>query len=66
MPCGVADVAAVCGVSETTVYNYFTTTESLLLDRWDAPTASLRTAWPTPALRRCRPRWCYWPTSCAA
>jgi AcrR family transcriptional regulator len=29
----VADVAAACGVSEKTVYNYFPTKESLLLDR---------------------------------
>lgn len=39
----VAEVAAACGVSEKTVYNYFPTKESLLLDRWDSTMASLRT-----------------------
>jgi AcrR family transcriptional regulator len=37
----VADVAEACGVSEKTVYNYFPTKESLLLDRWDTTMASL-------------------------
>lgn len=40
----VAEVAEACGVSEKTVYNYFPTKESLLLDREDAMTASLRSA----------------------
>ena len=40
----VADVAAVCDVSEKTVFNYFPTKESLILDRLDATIASLRTA----------------------
>ena len=40
----VADVAAVCGVSEKTVFNYFPTKESLILDRLDTSIASLRTA----------------------
>jgi AcrR family transcriptional regulator len=39
----VADVAEACGVSEKTVFNYFPTKESLLLDRWDATMVSLRT-----------------------
>jgi AcrR family transcriptional regulator len=39
----VADVAEACGVSEKTVYNYFPTKESLLLDRWGTTMASLRT-----------------------
>jgi AcrR family transcriptional regulator len=38
----VSEVAAVCGVSEKTVYNYFSTKESLVLDRADATMASLR------------------------
>jgi AcrR family transcriptional regulator len=40
----VADVAEACGVSEKTVFNYFPTKESLVLDRLDATIASLRTA----------------------
>jgi AcrR family transcriptional regulator len=40
----VADVADACGVSEKTVFNYFPTKESLVLDRLDATIASLRTA----------------------
>jgi AcrR family transcriptional regulator len=39
----VSEVAEACGVSEKTVFNYFPTKESLLLDRWDATMASLRT-----------------------
>ncbi|HXL20732.1 MAG TPA: TetR family transcriptional regulator [Streptosporangiaceae bacterium] len=38
----VSEVAAACGVSEKTVFNYFPTKESLLLDRWDSTMASLR------------------------
>ena len=37
----VAEVAAACGVSEKTVFNYFPTKESLVLDRWDTTMASL-------------------------
>ena len=40
----VADVAAACGVSEKTVYNYFPTKESLLLDREDAMAESITMA----------------------
>ena len=40
----VADVAEACGVSEKTVFNYFPTKESLVLDRLKATIASLRTA----------------------
>ena len=40
----VSEVAAACGVSEKTVYNYFPTKESLLLDREDAMTAYVRAA----------------------
>jgi len=39
----VSDVAEACGVSEKTVFNYFPTKESLVLDRLDATMASLRT-----------------------
>ena len=38
----VADVAQACGVSEKTVYNYFPTKESLVLDRGEATLAALR------------------------
>jgi AcrR family transcriptional regulator len=40
----VTEIAEACGVSEKTVYNYFPTKESLILDRWDATMAALRTA----------------------
>src|SRR5471032_1960331 len=39
----VSEVAEACGVSEKTVFNYFPTKESLILDRWDATMAALRT-----------------------
>lgn len=39
----VSDVAEACGVSEKTVFNYFPSKESLILDRWDSTMASLRT-----------------------
>jgi AcrR family transcriptional regulator len=38
----VAEVAAVCNVSEKTVFNYFPTKESLILDRGDSTIAMLR------------------------
>jgi AcrR family transcriptional regulator len=38
----VTDIAAACHVSEKTVYNYFPTKESLILDRWDATARDLR------------------------
>jgi AcrR family transcriptional regulator len=37
----VAEVAQACGVSEKTVFNYFPTKESLVLDRWDTTRESL-------------------------
>jgi AcrR family transcriptional regulator len=38
----VSEVAAACGVSEKTVFNYFPTKESLILDRLESTMASLR------------------------
>ncbi|MCF7548649.1 TetR family transcriptional regulator [Pseudonocardia sp. WMMC193] len=40
----VADVAAACGVSEKTVFNYFPSKEALLLDRLEATPEALSTA----------------------
>src|SRR6476661_1866062 len=42
-PVRVAEVAEACGVSEKTVFNYFPTKESLLLDRLEATVSALRT-----------------------
>jgi AcrR family transcriptional regulator len=39
----VADVAEACGVSEKTVFNYFPTKESLVLDQLDTTMSALRT-----------------------
>jgi AcrR family transcriptional regulator len=39
----VVEIAEACGVSEKTVFNYFPTKESLLLDRFAATMAALRT-----------------------
>jgi AcrR family transcriptional regulator len=39
----VSEVAEACGVSESTVFNYFPTKESLVLDRLDATMDALRT-----------------------
>jgi len=44
----VSEVAAACGVSEKTVYNYFPTKESLLLDREDLMAETLRRALAAP------------------
>src|SRR6202042_3543678 len=46
----VAEVAEACGVSEKTVFNYFPTKESLILDRLEATMASLRTGLADPGV----------------
>src|SRR5438067_130645 len=38
----VSEIAEACGVSEKTVFNYFPTKESLVLDRWEVTAVSLR------------------------
>src|SRR6202451_3072540 len=47
----VAEVAEACGVSEKTVFNYFPTKESLVLDRLEVTIASLRVGLAEPAVR---------------
>lgn len=46
----IAEIAEACGVSEKTVFNYFPTKESLILDYPDATMASLRTILADPSL----------------
>ena len=46
----VSEVAEACGVSEKTVFNYFPTKESLVLDRLEATVASLRAGLAEPAV----------------
>ena len=46
----VAEIAGACGVSEKTVFNYFPTKESLILDRLEATVASLRTGLAEPGV----------------
>ena len=46
----VTDIAAACGVSEKTVFNYFPTKESLILDRLETTVASLRTGLAEPGV----------------
>jgi len=46
----VAEVAEACGVSEKTVFNYFPTKESLVLDRLETTMASIRTGLAEPGV----------------
>jgi AcrR family transcriptional regulator len=46
----VSEVAEACGVSEKTVFNYFPTKESLLLDRWEGTMAALRSGLAEPGV----------------
>src|ERR1022692_3393009 len=46
----VAEIAEACGVSEKTVFNYFPTKESLILDRLESTMASLRTGLADPGV----------------
>jgi AcrR family transcriptional regulator len=46
----VSEIAEACGVSEKTVFNYFPTKESLLLDRLDATSGVLLSALADPAV----------------
>jgi len=46
----VAEVAEACGVSEKTVFNYFPTKESLVLDRFDTTMTALRTGLAEPGV----------------
>ena len=46
----VTEIAEACGVSEKTVFNYFPTKESLILDRLESTMASLRTGLAEPGI----------------
>jgi AcrR family transcriptional regulator len=46
----IVEIAAACDVSEKTVYNYFPTKESLVLDRWEATEQALRARLSEPGL----------------
>jgi AcrR family transcriptional regulator len=46
----VSEVAEACGVSEKTVFNYFPTKESLVLDRLETTMASIRTGLAEPGV----------------
>jgi AcrR family transcriptional regulator len=46
----VIEIAAACEVSEKTVYNYFPTKESLVLDRWETTEQALRARLSDPGL----------------
>jgi AcrR family transcriptional regulator len=46
----VVEVAAACDVSEKTVYNYFPTKESLILDRWEGTMTAIRAGLADPGI----------------
>src|SRR5579859_7317129 len=46
----VAEVAAACGVSEKTVFNYFPVKEALVMDRLEAALGALKAGLADPAL----------------
>ena len=46
----VSEIAEACGVSEKTVFNYFPSKESLVLDRWESTMVSLRAGLAEPAI----------------
>src|SRR3954447_18754898 len=46
----VSEIAEACGVSEQTVFNYFPSKESLILDRWEGTAESIRSALADPGL----------------
>jgi len=49
-PVRVTEIAEACGVSEKTVFNYFPTKESLILDRLEAMMASVKTGLAEPGV----------------
>ena len=59
----VTEIAEACGVSEKTVFNYFPTKESLILDRLESTVASLRTGLAEPAIPPVRRRCGSWTVS---
>ena len=59
----VTEIAEACGVSEKTVFNYFPTKESLILDRLESTMVSVKPAWRSPAPRRWRRCCGFWTTN---
>src|SRR5258707_765501 len=51
----VTEIAEACGVSEKTVFNYFPTKESLILDRLESTMASLKTGLTQPGAEPAEP-----------